>query len=447
MARRMIALTTTRFRSRARSCASISLSRALLVGLLGLGSFCSVLVFVGPHAHAQPNVWTLQSSEHAALERSPRIRSALASRETAYAYRTFSTMPRAGNPFVNLRAMIGEPDQSAATYSLALGIPFDVAGRRRAWRHESSAIVDEAEARLEATRNEVRAEARSAYVQVALAHAAHTVAEESADTARELAARVQARLDVSAATALDVALAESQYAEALANLARADRTLVESQHSFRQALDLAHDSPVEVATLPRLAIPEGLTIEAAVLRGQNQRKELAAWASTEKRWRAADGRLRAEAWAPATAAFEAEAQANQNTQKTIGAAVGFEVPVVSRNQGERAVAGGEAQAAGVERELAAHTIDRETSSSYRRLQAALAELAAIEERALPAAERTLAMVHTMLDAGVVDYFRVLTARGSAFALRSRRVEALREAWLCRIALERAMGGWEQAREE
>jgi outer membrane protein TolC len=54
------------------------------------------------------------------------------------------------------------------------------------------------------------------------------------------------------------------------------------------------------------------------------------------------------------------------------------------------------------------------------------------------------MVHTMLDAGVVDYFRVLTARSSAFALRSRRVEALREAWLGRIALERAMGGWEDA---
>ena len=53
------------------------------------------------------------------------------------------------------------------------------------------------------------------------------------------------------------------------------------------------------------------------------------------------------------------------------------------------------------------------------------------------------MVQTMLDAGVVDYFRLLAARSSAFQLRSRRVEALREAWLCRIALERAIGGWEE----
>ncbi|HEY6877972.1 MAG TPA: TolC family protein, partial [Polyangiales bacterium] len=111
--------------------------------------------------------------------------------------------------------------------------------------------------------------------------------------------------------------------------------------------------------------------------------------------------------------------------------------------GERAVAEKQADAAELESELAGSLIEREASSSFRRLEAALAELSAIEEGALPAAERTLVMVHTMLDAGVVDYFRLLTARSVAFALRNRRVEALREAWLCRIALERAIGGWEE----
>ncbi|MDB4986492.1 MAG: efflux system, outer rane lipoprotein CmeC, partial [Myxococcaceae bacterium] len=318
----------------------------------------------------------------------------LATRETAYAYRTFATMPRAGNPFVNLRAMIGQPDQSAATYAASLGIPFDVAGKRKAWRREASAMIDEAEARLEATRNEVRAEARGAYVQVALAHEARTVAEQTAGTARELLARVQARLDANAATALDLALSESQFAEATANLSRADRALVMAQNAFRQALGLHYRISVDVAVLPGPTLPEGLTAEAAVQRARRNRKESVAWASSEQRFQSADSRLRAEAVRPATAQLETEAQANRNTQYTVGAAVGFELPLIMKNQAERAVAHGEAHAADVERELSLHAIDREASSSYLALQAALTELAAIEERALPAAERTLVMVNT-----------------------------------------------------
>jgi cobalt-zinc-cadmium efflux system outer membrane protein len=433
MARRMFALTIALTKSLAR--------RTPVPAVL----LCwSCLTVCTPSARAQHGIWTFKSAEQTALEQSPRVRSAIAARDTANAYRTFGTLPRAGNPFVNMRAMIGYPDQSAATYSLTVGIPFDVAGKRRAWKREAGSIVAEAEARLAAAQNDVRAEVRSTYVQVAMAHAARVVAGQSADTAKELVQRVQAQLDVNAITALDLALSESQYADAVANLSRADRALVEAQNAFRQAMGLLYDVEVEVEPLPAPTLPESLTVSVAVERARAHRKETLAWANQAQRWRNADSRLRAEAWAPMTAGLEGEAQANRNTQHTIGAAVGVELPVVFRNQGERAVAKGEANSASVERELTEQAIDREASSSHRALQAALAELSVLEERALPAAERTLAMVHTMLEAGVVDYFRVLNARGGAFALRSRRVEALREAWLARIALERAMGGWESA---
>ena len=423
----MIALTTVRARQHLRA------ALLCLSGLVG-----SV-----PCAMAQVDGWTLELAERTALERAPRVRSAVATRDTAYAYRAYGQMPRAGNPVVNLRTMIGKPDAPAATYSVMVGIPFDVMGKRRAWRNEASFITEEADAKLAAVQNEVRAEARAAYVQVALAVAARSVAEQSADTARELLERIQARLSANAATALDVALSESQYAAASADVARAQRTLVEAQNAFRQALGLPHDADVQVAVLSDPTLPASLTLEAAVQRAQQKRKEAAAWASASQRWRSADRRLRAEAMAPVIAGLEGEAQGNQNTQKSVGAGLNFELPFVMTNQAERAVARGEASAASVERELASHGIERDASSSYRRLEAALDELAAIEERALPAAERTLQMVQTMLEAGEVDYFRLLAARGSAFQLRSRRVDALREAWLCRIALERAIGGWEE----
>ncbi|HEX5657087.1 MAG TPA: TolC family protein [Polyangiales bacterium] len=401
--------------------------------------------FVTPTPQPAPveGAWTMLGTEQRALERAPRVRSAEAARKTAEAYRTFGTMPRAQNPQVNVRAMIGKPDDPAATYALTVGLPFDVAGRRRAWRREAGFISEQAEAELASTRNEVRSEARIAYVMVAMAGAARLVAEQSADTARELSERVQARLAANATTALDVALAQSQHAEATANLARAQRTLIEAQAMFRQTVGLAHDATVEVMPLLQPSIPNGISMEAALERARMRRREAAAWGFAGERWRSADTRLRREAVAPLSVNLEGEAQGNNNTQSSVGAGLGFELPFVFKNQGERAVAEKQAAAAELESELAGNLIEREASSSFRRLEAALAELSAIEEGALPAAERTLIMVHTMLDAGVVDYFRLLTARGVAFALRSRRVEALREAWLCRIALERAIGGWEE----
>ncbi len=405
----------------------------------------SSLTLAPAEALAETDRWTLERAEQTALTQSPRVRSAQAARDTAYAYRTFSQVPRAGNPEINVRAMIGKPDDPAATYALFVGLPFDVAGKRRAWRSEARFVLQEADARLAATRNDVRAEAREAYVQVVLADAAQRVVEESATTSRELFERVQARLRASAATALDVTLAESQYAEAQADMQRARRALLETEDRFRQVLDLVPSTPIATTPLAPPSLPDGIAIEEAIAHALGQRQEIAAQQSAERRWRAADSRLRAEAVAPVTTAFEVERQGNHNPNSSVGAGVDFELPLLQRAQGERAVARKEAHAAALEGELTEHAVAREVATAYRRLEAALAELAALDERALPAAERTLAMVHTLLDSGAVDYFRLLSARSGAYQLRQRRVEALREAWLCRIALERATGGWEKLR--
>ncbi|MET0342277.1 MAG: TolC family protein [Polyangiales bacterium] len=289
---------------------------------------------------------TLDGAVQVALERSPRIRTAVAARDTARAYQTFSRMPRAGNPTFNLRAMIGKPDDPAATYGAVLGLPFDVSGKRRAWRGESRRILDEAEARLWAARNDVRAEAREAYAQAVVAERAHVLAEETAATARELYERVKARLAAHAATALDLTLSESQYAETQANLQRARRTKVEAQNSLRQVLDLPPDAPVVVGDLDVPVMPDGITTEQAVTRALAERRELTALDNERERWRAADARLRAEAIGPMTANLEFERQGNTNPRSTVGASMGWELPFVQRNQGERAVARGQAAQAG-----------------------------------------------------------------------------------------------------
>ncbi len=386
----------------------------------------------------------MEGVEKAALESSPRIRNALAALDAAKAYRAFGKIPVVGNPVVMLRAMIGKPDEPAATYAAVMGVPFDVSGKRRAWRHEASAIIAQAEANLAVIRNEVRAEAREAFVQVATGKDAQRVADESAENALDVLKRIQARFDAQAATRLDMALAEREYGEAKADTARARRELVQAYAAFRQVLDLPPAADIATESLASPQVPAGLSLDTAVSRAVERRMEMAALSSAIERFQRADTRLRREAVGPVTVGIEGEAQGNQNIKSTVGAGLNFELPVIFKNQGERSVVKGQVGALTVERELTEHTIAREAAVAFQRLEAALAELSALENQASTAADQALAMTNEMLEAGAVDYFYLLTARRSAYSLRARKVSSLRDAWLSRIALERAIGGLEGA---
>lgn len=404
---------------------------------------CLLTTSAAARAAAEQGAWTLRAAGEHALQNAPAIKSAEAARQTALAYRTFGEMPRVGNPLVSVRAMIGKPDDPAATYAVLVGLPFDVARTRKRYRREARFVVEEAEARLLSARNDVRSEARAAYVDVAFAIRAESVARESAANASAVHDAVKARLAAGSATALDLAMAETTLADANADIARAARTRVEAEQRLRQALGLRAGEPVQITELNAPQLPQTLTRDGAVKVALERRRELRAFESERERYRAADARLRAEAVAPLTANLEAERQGNRSPNQSVGASVGFALPFVITNQGERAVTKQRANAAEVERTLVAQTIAREVLSSYAHLEAALAEVQSLEKQALPAAERTLEMVGVLLKAGAVDYFRLLTARREAVSLRMRRVDALREAWLSRIALERAVGGLEE----
>ncbi len=418
--------------------ATISRARATAVVAFALG-------FVLPSAQAESSQsWTMESVERRALESSPHIRSATAALEAAKAYRAFGTMPVVGNPVVALRALVGKPDERAATYGAVVGLPFDFSGKRRAWRGEANAAISEAEARLEVARNEVRAAARESYVFLASGELAQLVADQSAENAQGVLSRIQARFDAQAATLLDVALAEREYGEARADTARARKDVIDAQAALRQVLDLPPTEPVRVEALVAPRMPDGLTPEEVVKRALERRREMVALDGGIARLQRSDTRLRKQAIAPVTVAAEGEAQGNRDRQTSLGASVAFELPVVLRNQGERAVAKGQAAALMVEREIAEHTVAREAAVALQRLEASLAELAALEEQASSAADRALAMTNEMLEAGAVDYFYLLAARRSAFSLRTRRVNSLKDAWMSRIALDRAIGGLEGA---
>lgn len=391
---------------------------------------------------AQPDrpALTLEGAGAQAVAQSPRVQMALASLEAARAYRAFGTMPRVGNPILNVRAMVGRPDQSAATYSVTLGLPFDVSGRRRAYRSEATWVEREAEAQLAVAQNEARSEAREAFVDAALGAELERVALGNAEVAHDFSARVKARFDAKAATALDVALSQRDAAESTAAVAHARGELVEARGRLRQLLDLAPEASLETAPLPGLRMPKDLSVERAIELALAQRRDPQALDAAAERTRAADERLRRDVIAPLVFSGEYEAQANKNTQTTGGVAVGSELPLILRNQAERAQMKAQGSVFALDSALTKRRVAREAMNTFLRLENSLLELEAIERDATPAAEQALAMTNEMLEAGAIDYFRLLNARESAFLLRARRVETLRAAWHQRIALERALGG-------
>jgi outer membrane protein TolC len=422
--------------------------RSILRVSPGVGSALLTVVICAlstRHAHAQNEpVWTLTSVAEAAVQRSPQVLAARATLQAARAYRAYGSMPRVGNPIIGLRAMIGRPDSPAATYSALVGLPFDVSGKRRTYRSEATWVEREAEARLAVTQNDVRAEAREAFVEVALGLERERVAQSNAEVARDFLARVKARFDAKAATALDVALSHRDYAESNAAVAQARVMSMDARGRLRQLLDLETSAALDTAALPAPQMPQGLSLELAIERALKLRREPAQFDASAERAKVMDKRLFREAVAPLVLSGEYEAQGNRNTQTSGGVSMNAELPVLLTNQGDRAVVRAEGDVMRLSADLMRRRVGREAMAAYQQLEAALVELAAIEQDATPAAEQALAMTNEMLEAGAIDYFRLLNARQSAFGLRARRIDVLRNVWRLRIALERSVGGLEEA---
>ncbi len=392
------------------------------------------------HAAAQP-VWTDARVARAAAARAPAVREARAALDVAAAGRVHGERPFIGNPTVGVLALPGFPDFGAWTTAVSVGLPIDVSGVRGQWSREAARGVRSAEARLDDETLRAVTEARAARVALAVARGHVTVQRERLGAADEALTRTRARADARAATAVDLALAEQERAEAAADLARAERAEAQALGAFRSALDLDADAAVEVDPP---APPEAVTPEEAaraVRRAPQVRGDAVALDEQAARLDAAASRVARAAVAPVVVGFEAQqvAVGPQDLDASIGASLRWELPLVQRAQGDRAVAEAEARASRASAVLLRRQVGRDVARHAEALARALAELDALQRDALPAAGRLTAATEAAYAAGAIDYFRVLAARREVLSLRSRALEVLEAAWAARLAFERARG--------
>ena len=382
---------------------------------------------------------TLARTMKLAEERSPRVQSVIAALEAAGTFRAFGKVPVVRNPYINLRAMVGFPDDPAATYEVNAGIPFDVGGQRRYWRKEAEALISQLEAQLEVARNDARSQARVAFVSAGLGALAVQVEGQRVELANGLLQRVRARMEAKAATALDIALAEREVAQAQASLLAARRVYERAKVDLREALDLPPLSELDIASLELPRLPTNLTAERAARMARDRRFESEALERAAQRFERSERRLRAQAIEPFFLGPSYELQGNTARLSSVGVNASFTLPFVFTNQAERAVARGEAKRARIESSIVRRTVEREASGAFLSLEFLLQELERIEREALPLSQRIVEMRETQLVSGAADIFLVLLAQRDLYGVRAQRVEALRQAWYARIALERAVG--------
>jgi outer membrane protein TolC len=124
---------------------------------------------------------------------------------------------------------------------------------------------------------------------------------------------------------------------------------------------------------------------------------------------------------------------------SVGASV--ELPVVQRNQGPLAINTRERESEQARLELARRRVEREVMAAFSAYDARRAELRILVDEALPAASRNLDLIEMGWRSGRFDIFRVTAAARDLVRVKAMRLEALEAAWVERIALERAAGGW------
>lgn len=384
-----------------------------------------------------PRVWDDASVVARASRYSPELSRARTALYEAHALEMFSRLPRVGNPTLGVRAMVGLPDPAAATYALLVGMPIDLSGARVHYGTEARWAVREAEARVDVALDEVSASAREAWADTAAADAALTVASARKQTAEALLVATRARLDAQAATALDVALAERETAAAESAVVAARREREEASARLREHLGLDPSADVRVVSLLAPSMPVGLSRERAAELAMTRRRELVVHAASAQRARASATRLHHEATAPLFVAAEVEWQGY--SQASVGVSAQWALPVAHTNQGERASADARARSEDEQRSITERVVAQRAAAAWTELELRLSELAVIDQRTIPAAERVLALTETLYRSGTVDVYRLLRARDDLFAEQSRRVDLLRAAWRARIALDRAIG--------
>ncbi len=123
----------------------------------------------------------------------------------------------------------------------------------------------------------------------------------------------------------------------------------------------------------------------------------------------------------------------------VGVPLGVELPLGNRNQGGIAAAQAELQEAQAEQARIRQEVERDVETGVQAYEGAREQRAAFESGLRAAAAESLRIETTMYEEGEVDLLQLLDVRRTARQTESEYLQALYDAQIARIELERAIG--------
>jgi outer membrane protein TolC len=389
-----------------------------------------------------PVLLSLDRALQWARERAPDVRLSQAKVREAQASRVGAGIVMPANPRLLLEARPSIP-QSAYShqrfgYAANVDFLFEVGGAPGARVREADHRAANAQAEADVARFYAALQAWKMYVAASIAQQRIEDTREALLVARRVADAARERIAAGASGDIDAETARLEVAQIEAALQGAQRELEQHLMGLRDVLDLPGAQPVTLTT--RLGAPApSPALELLVQHALRKRPELAAIRTRIGLLQATDERLEREV-SPRVGLFTGVDAAPYSAMFwSVGASV--ELPVAQRNQGPRAVAAREIETERGRFELEQRRIAREVAAARAAYESRRAELAMLADQAIPAAERNLALIEIGWRSGRFDVFRVTAASRDLVRSKALRLDALEAAWLERIALEQAAGGW------
>jgi len=322
-------------------------------------------------------------------------------------------------------------------YGAVLDLPFQPGGAPSARITEAERTTSVARADLVFDRSSARLRAFTAYVKSQIAELRIAEARSAMEISNRVLTAAQRRFAAGAASELEQASAELDVAllqaSEIASVSERNSQLMD----LRDALNLPPSLPLEL-TSPVVDPPELEDAARLVERAAKRHPELAALQARVMLLEATQTRLEKELFPRFSLYTGIDAAPVSPIYGIIGLTV--ELPVAQRNQGPLAMTARARETALTHLDLASRRLARDVVAAYQAYEARRLELSRLNDKAVPAAERTLSFAEAGWQAGRFDLFRLLTAARDALRVRATRIDVLEDAWMARIELERAVGG-------
>lgn len=398
----------------------------------------SVVLAHGPAAlPAGTPTLSLEAALAEAFTRNPAVAAAAAEVDAARGrLTTAATVPY--NPTLELDVAARRGGGSGSTdRGVALSQQLEIGGQRGRRVDVAERGLAGVEARYERRRRLLAASVALAFYDALAAAELAELADTEEKLAHDLSQVTRRRFEAGAATQIDLNLAA-------ASTARAERRAEVARSAAAEARSLlAEVVGLDPAAPPRpagsLALPAGElpSLDALIAGALAHRADLVAFRQAHEAARARLQLVRAERVPDLSlgAFYERE----EGSDRILGGAVSFSLPILNRRRGEIAEATAAVEQARAEAEGRVLAVRRDVFAALTRYRAARSAAAKLSQEVVGSLAESLALLQRSFTAGKIGLSDLLLFRRELLDARREEIEATAEAWAGRIALDLAAG--------